>query len=292
MRRSRDRRIHAGSSQGARAHPLPRPDAEAQSSLGSGLNLPPIRRRLLAGGSWAFFGKAVNVAGAVAISALLARLLSPENMGAYFLAFSVVTGMALAARMGLDNSVVKIVAESLGLQEYTRARQVLKPLFMLAALSTLVIASVVWLFAGRWLAESVFGSPAMAGATGLIALWIVALAFQQLLAETFRGFHNIRLATLIGGSVTTLLSALAYASVWFAEGQANLATAVALRVTATGITVAAAAWLLLRTVRPLQGGDPSPVPARAILHESWPLLISNVTYYVLTHADLWILGAY
>ena len=49
-----------------------------------------LKRRLLTGGAWASGGKFVATLTAFATNALLARLLSPQDFGAYFLAFSVV----------------------------------------------------------------------------------------------------------------------------------------------------------------------------------------------------------
>ncbi len=50
-----------------------------------------MRRRLLSGGVWAFAGKIFTALAQLAATALLARLLSPRDMGAYFLAYSLVT---------------------------------------------------------------------------------------------------------------------------------------------------------------------------------------------------------
>jgi hypothetical protein len=38
--------------------------------------------------------------------------------------------------------------------------------------------------------------------TGLMAGWIAIAVVQEITAETFRGFHDIRLATLLGGLAT------------------------------------------------------------------------------------------
>ena len=40
------------------------------------------------------------------------------------------------------------------------------------------------------------------GVTGLIAGWMAIAVVQEITAETFRGFHDIRLATLLGGLAT------------------------------------------------------------------------------------------
>jgi hypothetical protein len=63
MPRSSDHRNRTGSSPEAPTHHLPPSDPGESPGPTDGLKLPPLRRRLLAGGAWAFLGKTVNVAG-------------------------------------------------------------------------------------------------------------------------------------------------------------------------------------------------------------------------------------
>ena len=43
---------------------------------------------------------------------------------------------------------------------------------------------------------------------GFIAAWAALQSFQILTSETFRGFHDIRLASIFGGVITGSLSVL------------------------------------------------------------------------------------
>lgn len=225
-------------------------------------------------------------------SALLARLLSPAEMGMYFLTFSIVTVAALAARLGLDKTVVKLIAGSLGLERPAQARQALRPVFLLATFSAAIVGGVYWLLVGEWLAEDVFRSPLMAGVTGLTSVWIAILTFRILLAECFRGFHDIRLATLFGGMTTAVLSAIAFGILWVVRGDASLHTGIAFSVAAAGTSVILAVWLLFKKVRLVPGKGGVAIPLKSILHDSWPFLISNLTAVAITQADLWIIGAF
>jgi len=53
------------------------------------------------------------------------------------------------------------------------------------------------------LVSNLLNSPALVGLTGLMAGWIAIAVVQEITAETFRGFHDIRLATLLGGLATS-----------------------------------------------------------------------------------------
>jgi len=73
---------------------------------------PSLKRRLLAGGVWVVTGKVITAVSRLAATALLARLLTQEEMGAFGLAFSFVIVGAMAGQLGLQQAVVRLVAES------------------------------------------------------------------------------------------------------------------------------------------------------------------------------------
>jgi len=101
-----------------------------------------IKEKLLKGGAWAFAGKVVTALSGLAISALLARLLTPEEMGAYFLTFSLVSVAAIVAQLGLTQTVVRLVAESMGTDRPGRARQSVILALRLAGFSGLTIEAL------------------------------------------------------------------------------------------------------------------------------------------------------
>ena len=81
-----------------------------------------LKQRLLSGSAWTLTGKAASVLAALIVNALLARLLSPQDFGAYFLAFSMVYLGATVGALGLNQLVVRFVAESMGLGQFGRVR--------------------------------------------------------------------------------------------------------------------------------------------------------------------------
>ena len=52
--------------------------------------------RLFCGGSWVFGGQVLGSISSVVLNGLIARLLVPEEVGAYFLTFSLVSVVALS----------------------------------------------------------------------------------------------------------------------------------------------------------------------------------------------------
>jgi O-antigen/teichoic acid export membrane protein len=66
------------------------------------LKSPTLKQRLLSGSAWALTGKAASVLAALMVNALLARLLSPQDFGAYFLALSTVYLGTTVGALGLN----------------------------------------------------------------------------------------------------------------------------------------------------------------------------------------------
>lgn len=257
--------------------------------------VPPLRERLLSGGIWAIGGRGVNSLAMLAVYALLARLLSPTELGAYFLALSMVTLGAMVGTLGLHQAVVRFVAESVGLNQLGRTRRVVVMVFGIGGSGALSVGLVYVLF-GDFLGANLFHAPALVAVTGLVAGWMVVLTLQSLLAETFRGFYDIREASIFGGLVTSVLLACWLALVWLVWGQTSL-TIVLFFVVGSGLaSILLGGWALYRKVLSLPSQEvesaQTQLSIREILRVSWPLLGGSMTIFLLTQADVWILGIF
>ncbi|QIN77691.1 oligosaccharide flippase family protein [Rubrobacter marinus] len=251
-----------------------------------------LKQRLLSGGIWAFTGRLLTSLGQLAINALLARLLAPQDLGAYFLAFSVVTLGAIAGSLGLNQAAVRFVAESMGLDQPGRARRAVTTAVAVGGTGALGVG-LLYLPLGYYLSANFFRAPALAAVTGLVAGWMAIMALQSLLAEVFRGFHDIRLATLFGGLLTAIAFTGSLGLLWWIEGRTTLAVVLILAIGSGATSALIAGWVLRRKVAALpreraEGG----VGLGQMLRVAGPLLVTNLTLFTLTQADLWILGAF
>ncbi len=246
--------------------------------------------KLVTGSAWAFTGKIASAFCGLAANAILARLLIPEALGAYFLTYSLVSIAALVAQLGLGQTVVRLVAESMSRDLPGRAAKLVRLVIRLGGLGVLIVAAALILGAGTWLAWEVFDSTLMAGVITLVPLWVAVTAFPNLLAEIFRGFHDIRLATLFGGVVTTVLNALLFAGMWLLQGHSSLEDVLILAIAAGTTNTLMAGIFLWRKIRPMEGNGQ--IATREVLTIAWPLWLSNMLLFILTQADIWILGIF
>lgn len=249
-----------------------------------------LKRHLLTGGSWALAGKIVTAVSNVLISSLLARILSTEVFGAFGLAFSLTTGGAMLSQLGLQQAVVRLIAESMGRDEPGRARASVLFAFRYVVLGILGVAAFLLLGGGAWLALEVWESPALAGALSAIAVWMAVASLQVLTSETFRGFKDLRFASLFGGVVTgaLTLSALAGFALW--QREASLVQVVWISAGATAVSLLLGVTLVRRKLRVLPHGET--IAPHEVFSISLPLWVSGVMAFALGQAALWVLGSF
>jgi O-antigen/teichoic acid export membrane protein len=239
----------------------------------------------------------------IVTTGLLARMLSKQELGAYFLALTIVSLGAVVGSLGLPKTVVRLVAENMGVGRPERVRRVIRTVLGLGVLGTLGI-SLAYLLGGNLVSEHLFHSSLLVGVTGLLAGWIAIAVVQEITAETFRGFHDIRLATLLGGLATAgksgglimrvlLLGVLVL--LWVRSEQTSLATVILVCIGSGSVSVVLSLWLLYGKVSSLDSSegaeDEEPVSAKEVLDDAIPFLGIALTSFVLLSADIWILGA-
>lgn len=256
-----------------------------------------FKHRLLSGGMWGFVGRAATVLIGFVSNALLARLLSPQDLGTYFLALSIVTLGAVIGSLGLNQAGVRFLAASMGLSQFRRARGVVRLVIALGLLGALGIGTTYALLGG--LVGRVFESPALVAVSGLIAGWAAVATVQGLLSEIFRGLHDIRLATVFGsltsgnGLVPGVLLIACLVSMWWVRGEASLALVMFLAAGSGLASALMAGWFLRRKVSVITSeGAGGKITAREMLQVAWPLLLTNLTLFALAQADVWILSAF
>jgi len=212
-------------------------------------------------------------------------------MGGYFLALNLATFFANIARFGMENTLLRFVSEALGVGDGARVRRVIHAggiLFLLIAGT----AGMLFPFAGRFLATEVFASEALANVIPWVSLWMVLLAFQFFVAETFRGFQAIGMSVVFGGLLTSAVSVFLLAFMMFGAMDTGLGDVLTLIAVAAGLNALLAGGLLQKRLLRYPPVERWKQEARDILEHSWPLLIHNLTLFVVLQSDLWLLGAY
>jgi O-antigen/teichoic acid export membrane protein len=263
-----------------------------------------LRRRLLAGSTWALGGKIGAATIGLVTNSVLTRLLTKQEFGVYLLTFSIVSLGVVIGSFGLPKTVLRFVAETMTLGQPGRARRAIYTALGLGVVGTLITSLTYVFIVGDQVSRDLFDSSALAAIIGLTAGWIAISTMQEIMAETFRGFHDIRMATLFGGVATggksaglimriVLLACLALVgstSGW----DTDLRTVMLASIGSGAASSLLTALFLHRRVSSLgaQGAD-DPISTKDTLRDAFPTLAISLTWFVLlSAADLWILGVF
>ncbi len=260
-----------------------------------------LRRRLLSGSTWALGGKIAAATIGIITNGVLTRLLTKQEFGVYLLAFSIISVGAVIGSLGLPKTVLRFVAENMTLGQPGRARRAIYTALGLGVLGALCISLAYLFIVGDLVSRYLFDSSALVAVIGLTAGWIAISTMQEIMAETFRGFHDIRMATLFGGLATGGKSAglimrvmlLACLVLLLATvGHTDLRTVMLASIGAGAASSLLAALFLHKRISSLGAqGMENPISAGDELRDAFPILIISLTSFILlSAADLWILA--
>jgi len=248
-----------------------------------------VRRRLVRGSLTVFVAMTIGTIVTLVLNAILARVMAHSQLGAYFLVFSLVMIASTIGQMGLDRTVVRLVAAARATGDGARARRTVRLVFLLGLGASSLVAVALVLGLGDFIAVHIYHSQAVAGVIGLAALWVLVKALLALTAETFRGFKRFWPATFYNGLAVDSLLVLSFGALWAAGARPTLDEAVGITVAATALALVAGVVMLRRSVTSLSGGGE--VEPREVIGISLPLLATSVASFAVgTGVDLWVVG--
>jgi O-antigen/teichoic acid export membrane protein len=202
----------------------------------------------------------------------------------------------------LPKTVLGFVAESMTLGQPGRARRAIYTALGLGVVGTLITSLTYVFIVGDLVSRDLFDSSALVAVIGLTAGWMAISTMQEIMAETFRGFHDIRMATLFGGLATggksaglimrvvllACLALLGLTSGW----DTDLRTVMLASIGSGAASSLLAAFFLHKRVTSLgRQGAEDPISTKDTLRDAFPILAISLTSFVLlSAADLWILA--
>jgi O-antigen/teichoic acid export membrane protein len=248
---------------------------------------------LLSGSAWYFSGRLVTAAASIIAAGILARLLTPDEMGVYFLLFSIAMFGATLGHLGMPHASLRLTAGYLAIDHSGAARTAIRKTLSFSVIGAFLV-SVLWVMGvGKWMSLALFDSPRMADLTLLTAIWCFLFALKSFLAETFRGFKEFAKAVLFDGTIYTVLSAVFFAAFWISQYDATLGRILILAIISVAASNLVAATLLRSKTKNLDHvTDSDNVQVGKILGIAIPLWINQLTIFALAQVNLWILAAY
>jgi O-antigen/teichoic acid export membrane protein len=244
--------------------------------------------RLRSGLGWSTAGRFAALFASAAANILIARTLRPGDVGAYFVIISLVGVLALISMLGLNQALVRGVSEAMTRNRPAVAGAVVRTSLRLTAVASVALG-FLYLLVGHSVGHHVFGSAAIADATALIALFIPVTAFRLLVPEAFRGFNDIKWASIFGDAATSATLAAALITIVAVGRTTSLTTVLVVSILLSVVLVALSAGRLHEKVSPL-GVDRE--GARSLLWIALPLLATNLSWNIMVQIDTIVLGIF
>ncbi len=145
---------------------------------------------LLHGAAVAFSLKVLGVFAAFGFYILLCRNLGAGEAGLFFLAVSLVEVLAMACRLGLDQSAIALIGKHAGQQEWPQVKGIFQASSRVVVLASLPAAAGLAL-AAPFLASAVFKDSRLVDPLRIAAAAILPLALYNLFGESLKGLRRM-----------------------------------------------------------------------------------------------------
>jgi O-antigen/teichoic acid export membrane protein len=293
---SSDSQLHTLNDEIARAEPSKREKtAESPSRL----------QRLPRAALWVMLGRGLGIGSTLLATIFVPRLLAPRELGELTTVLSVVTFAAIVAQLGLGHTCVRFLAESLVSHDLGRIGRTLRmaiSVLVLASLTTCgLTALLLWSFG-----ESSLHLTQVTWLVPLATILIMLMAWQQFSAESLRGLHELRWASLLSGGtfggplpVLLFLGLLALVATRF---QPSITATLTCQIVGSGVSLLVSILCLRATVRFVCEGETVtretqsrpqlPLTLESLLRVAVPMAVFHFFIMVLQTADIWMAAYY
>ncbi|TFE00020.1 lipopolysaccharide biosynthesis protein [Jeotgalibacillus sp. R-1-5s-1] len=252
------------------------------------------QRVIRSGGMWAFAGKFSTSIMTLVINATLARVLFTEELGLYFLIFNIALFGAYLSTLGFEQTIVKFIANNLAQNKPGNISYIVKIAFF-GTLAGSMTVSVTYYFSADLIEKYVFNVQGLSALTLVLVFWMISNGFQVLIGEAFRGFQEIKLATVFGGLASTMIF-ISMLTLTSQLGWINISiqdVVILWIISITGSNLIGFIILLkkLSIIRSSSNKDIAlTVSLSKMVPVTLPLMVTALSYFFITQADIWIIS--
>lgn len=225
---------------------------------------------------------------AFSLSIVMARLLSPKDMGVYFMALMILTVLSVISRVGLDNTLLKSIAEHAELGRFEQIQAVFNDGF----LAVVVIGGLITLLtyaSSPLIAGLVFHNDAITNDIRIMSIGVVPFALIALTAASLKGLRLIGRAQVVESVVLPMLTLVVLLTFYILSASPSLHVVEIIYVSAlfASVIISASIWrwstggffVLGRLERKIR-----------LIKESTPLLLVGILNLMMAWLATFLLG--
>lgn len=260
----------------------------------TGLKASGLLDRLKKGSLWSLLARVSGSFSALVVSMMLARLLSVDALGAYFLFLQTLTFAAWFVKVGMSGSLQKVLGIAAEREDWGTVRAYIRiaALLLVSASALLTLALYPsW----NWFTTAFLKAPALTGFALLILLAVPLRALEELGSAFFCGIHEPRIGVFLMDVPRQSLLMLAFALLLLLVGQTTMDVALYCYFAASALSVLltfalAGRWLRRHPVE--DSSSPVIASSASFMALSFPMLIQSGAGLLMGSSDLWILGIF
>jgi O-antigen/teichoic acid export membrane protein len=258
--------------------------------------LPPPFRSWFGDGLWLLSAKIVSSIATLGASALVARLLQPEELAIYLLAFGLSLALAQLATFGTQLTGMRFVAEGMALGDMPAVQRAVIASLLLGLGGAVLLAAAITLFPGPWLVELVGERRFWRADLFAISCWTATFGFRLILWGLFRGIEETRVGAWFDGAIGMSLTAAAFAFVLLQGKTLTLSSALWISVAAGGLATMVGLLVLAASMPRPARGEGAPDPAglleigRTLMRVGLPIMASRFLLVATPQAVLWVMA--
>jgi O-antigen/teichoic acid export membrane protein len=248
-----------------------------------------LSRFMLRGAAVAFVAQLFALVSGFTSQVLLARLLSPEGLGIYFLTQSVVIMTANVGELGMPRPIARMISTDVGSGRAGAALRALAAVAVIGGGWGLLVVAAFASGLGDWIAVRIFDSSVMAASVVVVALWIASKIILDLAAAVLQGLHRVGVSSVFASAIVPTTIAVSCAVMLWAGVEIRYQHAIWI---ASAATIVAGAIAVVLVWTPFSGvvAD-GPPRMRALLSSTLPIFGAGMLQVAAVQADLWIVGA-
>lgn len=249
------------------------------------------RRRLTINLVWSSLGRMGAVGAGFIATALLTRLLPPDEVGVYYLVQSIVLMVGPLANLSLQEPTVRAIAGAIAVGDRPGAVAFARAALRASTISGLVVAALCLIGCVVVTQSGLVGNLNDPSVAVLMGAWIAILAIESQLVGTLQGLERISAAATYDSMLGKLLSMIVLATMWALTGQATVVKVLSGFVGCEGFSLVMAALSVHRALSGL-GASGKFVGPRELWRTTWPFLAQLLATALTAQSGILILGLF
>lgn len=258
------------------------------------MNASELLERLKRGSIWSLVARVSASFSALLISILLARMLSVDAMGGYFLFLQILAFVSLLHKAGMRLSLQKVLGISSRNESWYEVRQYLSTASLMLLFTTVVFTVVIY-HSWSWITDGLLNAPILSAFVIAMIIAVPLRSLEEIGSAIFVGLHLPQIGVFLADVPRQMFLLLFLILAYFYLDDVSLDSAIDMFLIASSSAVLIFFFLMSRWLlrHPVNEGDyRSRVDRKDFILLSIPMLLQGGAALMMSASDIWILGIY